>query len=76
MHPVRHAGILLTVAVVSEAEDRGEREYHSLIVTEHRPPERHAHSAGDTYESADLCCEEYLLGEYMLPSLLEGPMLF
>lgn len=25
--------------------------------------------------SADLCCEGYLLGEYMLPSLF-GPMLF
>lgn len=26
--------------------------------------------------NADLCCDGYLLGEYMLPSLLEGPMLF
>lgn len=25
---------------------------------------------------ADLCCEGYLLEEYMLLSLLEGPMLF
>lgn len=29
-----------------------------------------------THIGADLCCEGYLLGEYMLPSLLEGPMLF
>lgn len=70
MHPVWHAGILLTVTVVSEFNKWGKRD----VTYEGLGTQTHKHAV--EHRAADLCCEGYLLGEYMLLSLLEGPMLF
>lgn len=70
MHPIWHAGILLTVTIVSEFTTWGKRD----ITCQGLCTKTHKHAL--ELSGADLCCEGYLLGEYMLLSLLEGPMLF
>lgn len=72
VHPVRHGGILLTVAIMSETHQRKDKSHHLKEIVLFFQLLRHKHA--ETY--SDLCCDGYLLGEYMLPSLLEGPMLF
>lgn len=72
MHPIRHAGILLTVAFMSETHQRKGESHHlqENVVSFQLLRRKHVET------NADLCCEGYLLGEYMLPSLFVGPMLF